>query len=722
MPTKGGAAGKSGDQYEALWTVDVALRVVAGTAVQVIYESLDPAASRGVEFSVTTSSGEEEFWSLKRQTVTASGWTLATLVRPDEHGRSILGDLVGHVERNARNIAVFASMLGAANLEELRAAADAPDTFAKRLDHSAELKSQYQKYLLPLFGGDGDRARVFLARLRIRTADETSLRTQVESTISLLFYAESGAPVEAAAVRRLLAEYMLDHMHRPIDRATILEHLARNGYRRKDWKVDASIRDKVAALCEAYVKPLRDQLIGGTLQVLPGANKFLGGDVLPAGRRVLVSGGAGGGKSSELAHVVDRLQAADVPVLPVRLDQIDESVLTPQRLGEALSLPASPVAVLAGLADGGNCALILDQLDAVSIASGRRAGVWSLFERLLTEADGYPNLRVIVACREFDLDHDYRMRSLKAASSGFVNVALGPFDLKALDGILGDRTVHPKLKPLLVVPLHLAMFLSLGATQGERLETRDGLFAAFWTEKQRRTSLRLGRPCDFPGVVDLLAGWLSERQELSAPTYVLDDFKREDADALTSEHVLVRADDRHRFFHETFFDYAFARRFARAGGKLLDLLLGGEQHLFRRAQVRQILSFLRSNDFGRYVEELRSVLMDVRVRFHLKRFVFQYLAALAAPTPREWEVLRELEVADPALRGHVRSVVADHPGWFDVLDAVGYFDAGLSSGEMPREEQAIILLAQPEILKQRPARELPYSLNTDGLTRFGRGI
>lgn len=704
MPSKGGAAGKAGDKYEALWTVDAALRVIGGSAEHVTYESLDPKESRGVEFSVEIATGKVEYRSLKRQTTAAAGWTLATLVRTDEHGRSILGDLVAHVERDARNIVVFASTLGAARLEEMRSAASTAEILRQRLDQSRDLKSDYENYLLPLFGGDHERAREFLTRLEVRTADETSLRTYIESMISLLLYSEKGGAVDAGAVRRLLAEYLLGHMHQKINREMLLAYLAAHGYRRRDWMVDTTISEKVNKLCEAYTRPLREQLIGGTLQMLPGAERILGPEGLPIARRTLISGGAGGGKSSELAFVIERLREASVPVLPIRMDMITEDGLTPQRPGEVLSLPASPVAVLAGLADGGDCVLVIDQLDAVSLASGRRADVWSLFEKILAEADGYPNLRVIVACREFDLEHDYRIRSLRAQTSDFENIAIGSFDPKTVDEILGDRKVHPKLRPLLIVPLHLAMFLSLKRCESEGLETRDQLFEAFLEDKQQRCTERLGRECKFTAVVDWLAQWLSGHQELSAPAGMLPDEFRVDANALASEHVIVLADGRYRFFHETFFDYAFARRFAQTGGHLLDLLLKGEQHLFRRAQVRQVLSFLRSNDPSLYVTELQSVLMDDRVRFHIKRLALLFLAAMTDPTPAEWMVLHKLESAHPEWASHVNRTIWNHVRWFDTLDAAGFLESELSSAEKQKEERIIRLCAGPKILEHRSDR------------------
>lgn len=703
MPSAGGAAGKVGDQYEVLWAVDAALRIIGGHAEQVTYESLDPEASLGVEFNLQTVTGDVEFWSVKRQTAAAAGWTLALLTRADEHGRSILGDLVKHTEREDRNLAVFASTLGAAKLEELRAVAGSADTLQQRLGQSAGLSADFDKYLLPLFGGDTNRACRFLTRLQIRTADEASFRTRLESTISLLFYNENGSPTDAADIRRLLAEFLFDHMHMQIDRKMLLDHLAANGIRRRDWKLDNTVREKVDALCDAYTTPLNEQLVGGTLQTLPGADQILGSDSLPNARWTLITGGAGGGKSTESAHIVKRLRAAGIPTLPLRMDQIDESVLTPQRLGEALSIPASPVAVLAGIADGGNCVLVVDQLDAVSLASGRRAEVWSLFEHIRTEVLGYPNMRIVVACREFDLEHDHRMRTLKDKSSAFEIITLEPFDPETVVEILGDRRVHAKLKPLLVVPLHLAMFLSLTPEDSEDLETRDQLFAAFWVEKQRKASQRLGRACDFAGVVDRLARWLSDHQDLSAPEHVLDDV-RVDADALASEHVLVLTDGRYRFFHETFFDYAFARRFSQAGGHLLDLLLSGEQHLFRRAQVRQVLSFLRSNDPTQYIGELRTVLGDDRVRFHIKRLIFQYLATVAEPTQPEWIMLRDFATKYPELRGHVHNAISNHTGWFDTVDSSGFFDSELACGDTQREQQAIWFCAMPKIMERRSGR------------------
>ena len=75
--------------------------------------------------------------------------------------------------------------------------------------------------------------------------------------------------------------------------------------------------------------------------------------------------------------------------------------------------------MLAALASSGQGVLVIDQLDAVSFVSGRRTESWALFESLLDELRLYPNLSLVVGCREFDLEHDRRLRRLAALESGF---------------------------------------------------------------------------------------------------------------------------------------------------------------------------------------------------------------------------------------------------------------------------------------------------------------
>jgi hypothetical protein len=707
MPTSGGAADKLGNQYETLWAIDQLMRIVDGEADRLTPEPHDPDESRGIEFIVDVGA-THEYWSVKRQTAEAAGWTLARLARK-ERGRSILSDLLRHTERDPTNRAVFASTQAASHFEELRSHAENRKSLESRLDQSAKLDSGFRDRILPLCGGDMERARVFLLRTRSHAADEAQLRRRVDFAVRKLLYSADGSPLDLAAVRGHLAKLLLDSIHRPLDRDAILRTLATHGIGLREWALDKSVRSRIDEMCLEYVAPLRSQLINGTFLPLAGSEAILGADGKPAHPEVLVVGGAGAGKSSTLADVVERLRDSGVPVLPVRFDQLPEGILSTTELGRKLLLPESPALVLAGVADGAPSVLLIDQLDAVSLASGRRASLWSLFEGLRREAERLPGISLIVGCREFDLEHDHRMRTLKADASGFAVTELKPLSNDQIDTALQvagvePAAVQPTLKSILVVPLHLSMFLGLAPADRVGVRNRDELFDSFWTECERRTDMRLGRKAAWTPVIDRLITWLSANQQLSAPCHVLDEFST-DAGAMTSERVLVLAGDRYRFFHESFFDYAFARRFAAGGGRLVDdLLLVGEQHLFRRAQVRQVLSYHRAKDRPRYLEELESVLTDAGVRFHLKALVLQWLSSLPEPRQDEWDVLQKPHDSTPDFSAHVSRVVAGHAGWFDVLDSAGFFDAALSSGDETREQEAVWMLGLHETLEKRSAR------------------
>lgn len=73
--------------------VDQRLRIIDGIAIELTLEPLDRDESRGIEFQVVVNDGAIEYWSVKRQTTVAAGWTLAALMRRDK-GRSILADLL----------------------------------------------------------------------------------------------------------------------------------------------------------------------------------------------------------------------------------------------------------------------------------------------------------------------------------------------------------------------------------------------------------------------------------------------------------------------------------------------------------------------------------------------------------------------------------------------------------------------------------------------------
>ena len=180
---------------------------------------------------------------------------------------------------------------------------------------------------------------------------------------------------------------------------------------------------------------------------------------------------------------------------------------------------------------------------------------------------------------------------------------------------LDANSLSSKQLNLLSIPLHLKLLSELVEDEEIRalnFEKAQDLYERFWQYKQRVIRERLGRQVQWTQVIYALCDDMHERQILSTPEFVVEEWNN-DVEAMVSENVLARENSRYSFFHEGFFDYAFARRFAGGTQSLLTLLVSSEQHLFRRAQVRQILLYLRDTDFDRYIADLKETLSPVLV-------------------------------------------------------------------------------------------------------------
>jgi len=704
MPLTGGASDKIGNRYEGLWAIDQLLKVVEGSLLELVLEPVDEDESRGIEFKVVRSDNITEYWTIKRQISSLQGWSLSKLAESDRRGRSILGDLFSHVNGKPKNRGIFASTQAARDLNELTEYSGDPDVFFQRVRRAEKsLGAQFRQHIVPLCDGDEERAQDCLSRTRIYSMDERSLKKAIEVDIRTLFYRVDGELIDAESVRGYLSIFLSESIHSKINRRKILDALELKGMRWRDWSRDRFVRDRIGDLSDTYIRHVHSDLIGGTFLVLPGIDSIITPHGEPPSKRILVSGEAGCGKSCSLAALVSREKDVDVPVLPIRFDSLVEGILSTVELGKKLGLSESPAVVLAGIANGGKCVLVLDQLDAVSLASGRRTELWELFESLSNEADRYPNMSLVVGCRAFDLEHDDRLRTLKRDASQYTLVNLRSLSHEKVEEILVGLEIKPSdlgdsLMTILQLPLHMSMFLSLSVDIRRDVIGIETLFKKFWQDKKQKIARRLGRASRWAQVIDTLSAWLSDNQDLSAPQHVLDDFD-EDALAMVSEHVLVCTDGRYKFFHESFFDYSFARRFATGNRRLADVLCSSEQHLFRRAQTRQILSYLRDADFTRYLTELESVLMSEKIRFHIKQIVLGWLRLQKHPQKDEWAILKSFRQSNLKYRSHVRAIWSGSSDWFQILDDENFFDEALSCDENERIDEVIWYLRSKETLE-----------------------
>ncbi|MFO0954314.1 MAG: serine/threonine-protein kinase, partial [Isosphaeraceae bacterium] len=251
-----------------------------------------------------------------------------------------------------------------------------------------------------------------------------------------------------------------------------------------------------------------------------------------------------------------------------------------------------------------------------------------------------------------------------------------PLDDAAVDAVISSRGVNAasldsKQHRILRSPQGLYLWLALheGDNCPPTFRTTTDLMRRYWvTIRRRLTTLKPGQ---YESVIEALVAQMDRRGTLSAPRTVVDGWPDE-VDALLSLNVLVEGPAGKLLFnHQSSLDYLSAVRILNQvharEGTVLGWLAGDDQSLFRRGQLRQILTMLRDDDPGLYIDSLRGLLQEQGVRFHLRHLAIQMLGHSDIPTLEEAELIVDL-LESPDWVDHVYfQVLAGREAWFDEL-------------------------------------------------------
>ena len=706
MPRPGGEADKLGNLYESIWTVDAVLGVFEGKSESITCESLGEE-SKGVEFHIKTTGGKLQFHSVKRQK-TGGDWSVSSLCTTNKKGNSVLGDLVEKFKNYNNAKLCFVSSTGANQLRELTERAASLDTladFQKALSSSSNLLSLFDNQIISLCNSDEELAYQMLQSLEVVLISQKQLTHRVDQRIELLFYNKNRSKLVPGTVRHFITEFVLDNLGRTITTQEIRELVDSKEVGHQDWKTNLSVNEAVSNVNSRYISIVESELINSKQIPRPESREIAETVSNNKSQGVLLVAPGGYGKSCVLSQALNQLSAKNIPYIVVRMDSVS-ACKTPRQLGKQLDLPKSPAVVLAGIANNDPSVLVIDQLDAMSIVSGRNPELWEVFRHLCDEVDLYPHMKMIMVCRDFDLNNDWRLRSLNSQDQ-FTTVTLGKLSKQDIDNSLvkADRQnlqLNNSQLEILSIPFNLLLFLQ--GTLSEDFTSVSELYDHFWERKQHLTTTRLDRSCHWNAVLNALTKKMSDDRALFAPICVVDKWI-EDVRAMISEHVLdeIPNSKQIRFFHESFFDYAYARDFCSRSESVVEFLGSTEQHLFRRSQVRQILTHKRGSDFKGYIHDIHDILKSNEVRFHIKRMVVSGFHQIGNPKVEEWSELKPYLIDDDLSR-YVTSALSHHVGWFDLLDRLGVFKAWLSSNDEALINTATSLLESLDLLDARSSR------------------
>jgi len=710
MPLPGGPSDKYGNRYEGKWTVFCLAQVMAEEADSI---RLEPPGDEGARCEFSLKRGNiTKYQQVKRQHATPGAWSIADLARE--------GVLKAALERtkNLDSEFVFVSANSANSLMELTDAARKARSFEEfksefltgqyKTKAWEDLLCKWRSPILQELSSSHEVTPEERETLVERVAYERLQRTRVENVSERLLAQLVDTKLHTLVrtnpeeVRDRLAALVFESVHKRLSTESLWRWAEEQGYRRVDYSKDSSVLAAVDSLNQRYesmIEPIADSIsiprteAQDVLDILTGSGSK---------RSVLVSGEAGIGKTVILGQTIQKIRKREILHLYFRVDRLDPTEL-PKNVGAQLGLPASPVEVLAGVAKSRPSVLIIDQLDAVSMVSGRNPEFFHCVHEIMKQAQAFPNMRLLLACRRFDLEKDNRLRELISDKGPAQEVTTSLFSVDSVKEVLQELGHSPsafteRQIELLQLPLHLSLFAQVVQQTPKKavaFVSALDLFDAYWKLKRRAVAERTeGQPDQWIAVLDRLCDQMTERQTLFVPeNAVLDDFERT-VQAMESEHVLVLDGKHIGFFHEGFFDYVFARRFVSKRRDLIEYLKAGEQHLFKRAPLRQILIYCHEVDHPRFIRDLRRVVTDPEIRFHLKKCALETVGKIDHASPELWELLQHLlSGEDAALSREVWSVLIVAKTWFSFLHAKGLLGQWLKSDDENTRGRALGIIA-----------------------------
>ena len=390
---------------------------------------------------------------------------------------------------------------------------------------------------------------------------------------------------------------------------------------------------------------------------------------------------AGMGKTVVMRDVLENLDQQNISVLAFKADQLS-GVRSKEDFQSKLGLPDEIERILIRLAAIRKTVLIIDQIDALSLSLAHDQTTLDILLELIAGTRLIGNLKIVISCRDFDYNNDPRLAKIETDKKFHIN-ELSDEEVKFVLERNGFSAANlsPATRKLLRVPLHLdLLMLSVNQTNevktfnflnaGIELKSLQDLYSLLWQTVVCKADSNAPSKTIREKVLEIVTTEMNRKQRVSVPQSLITKSGNAEliaaADWLASHGILTPYKNEWNLIHQTFFDYCYAKNFVENNNNLYETVFNGDQGLFVRPQIIQVLGYLRNVDFGSYIRELTRFLFEAEVRFHLRDHVLRWFAALSDPSDEEWILARRL-MQNPDSKKRLMSFMSGNTGWFKYL-------------------------------------------------------
>lgn len=355
----------------------------------------------------------------------------------------------------------------------------------------------------------------------------------------------------------------------------------------------------------------------------------------------LLAGNAGMGKTVILKDLYDKLANTDVAVLGLKADKLASSSVKELQEKIGLSLPVYEF-IEKCKQEFKITVLVIDQIDALSQSMSSDRSYLQVFKDLVDQYLYDQNIRIIISVRIFDLHYDPSLRLYKNIETITVKPLTEDKVLTQIAKLgIEKQMLSAKLLGLLKTPNQLNVFSRIYKSNQTSLgiTTLQDMYQELW--KQKITNLPRNGAVDKKLSKELLykiADKMFAEQQITVSELQFDDYSQE-LSYLESERLIKKEGHQLQFFHQSFYDFVFAKQFIESEKNLNLYIKDNGQSLLLRSAVKMMLNYLRDYNPLEYTTALKSIFNDNEILFHIKHMTLSSVLFYEQPTDSERQII-----------------------------------------------------------------------------------
>ncbi|MZK51418.1 hypothetical protein [Clostridium beijerinckii] len=642
----GGRADKLGNRHEGRWLVKQFLRLLREELESVTIESIGDD-ERGVDIWIHYKGGVRQAQQCKARNGSNEHWTIGDLKQKD-----ILRNMKFQLNRDKSHEFMLVSGVGFTKLADVCESARMSDgnseSFYKYqiIEKGQSRIKIYREFCVAIDldqEKEENRAEVFdyLRRMKITVyLGDYESKQDLLTEISILFAGDT------EFIYNTLINYAEenDRLGNPIHCDDLYNFLMKNGAIPKYLTRDTRISPIIQKLRTEFKESIFQNLINKSIISRSETDECF--NALQKSGLVILHGNAGMGKSGVLLELMERLEIEGISYLPLRVDRKIPKNSTLQ-YGKSMDLPDSPVQCINAISGTNPCILIIDQLDAVRWTSNHSLDAMDVCKALIREVLSLrridKDIKVLIACRTFDLNHDPEIKNWLTVQSKdneqvWKRIEVNRLSAENVMSVIGDvfNNMAFEQKVLLSIPQNLAMWCELSKENMDATFTTSvDLLRQFWNKKIKDIENEAINFGDFKSTLDRFITYCEKNGTISIPSSYVRAFSDKVIAALESNGITQQQDNIISFCHQSYLDFLIAEKVVNEiaeGGDILTWIGNKEkQTLFRREQLRQALNLLFEESPNKFIKIVKDILFSEKVRFNFKHLALEVLGQSTKP-------------------------------------------------------------------------------------------